>query len=391
MRGDSVPTTRALSGVAPSGGTAPSAKYTLAEPGGGAADWSITKKRWIMGVNLKEIVVKNEISIPQLAGKKLVVDGNNVLYQFLSTIRQADGTALMDSHGKVTSHLNGLFYRTTRLMQSGIKLVFVFDGKAPELKLAERERRAGIKQEAQRLYEKAKEEQNVEEMKKYAMRTSRLTSEMIDEAVELLNALGLPVVRAPSEGEAQAAYMVKNNDVFAEISQDYDCLLFGVPRMVQNLTISERKKKKDKLSYETVKPQITDLQENLKNLGITHDQLICLGMLVGTDYNIGGIKGIGPKKALDLVKKFPSDFAALFDSVKWDEHFPYPWQDVFRLFKEMPVHKDYKLQWNEIDKEKVAFILCERHEFSRLRVDDTLNNLTSSQSKMAQKGLGDFF
>jgi flap endonuclease-1 len=344
-----------------------------------------------MGVNLKEIVVKNEISIPQLAGKKLVVDGNNVLYQFLSTIRQADGTALMDSHGKVTSHLNGLFYRTTRLMQSGIKLVFVFDGKAPDLKLAERERRAGIKQEAQRLYEKAKEEQNVEEMKKYAMRTSRLTSEMIDEAVELLTALGLPVVRAPSEGEAQAAYMVKNGDVFAEISQDYDCLLFGVPRMLQNLTISERKKKKDKLSYETVKPQITDLQENLKNLGITHDQLICLGMLVGTDYNIGGIKGVGPKKALDLVKKFPSDFAALFASVKWDEHFPYPWQDVFRLFKEMPVSKDYKLQWNEIDRDKVVSILCDRHEFSRLRVDDTLNNLTSSQSKMAQKGLGDFF
>jgi flap endonuclease-1 len=344
-----------------------------------------------MGVNLKEIVVKNEISIPQLAGKKLVVDGNNVLYQFLSTIRQADGTALMDSHGKVTSHLNGLFYRTTRLMQSGIKLVFVFDGKAPDLKLAERERRAGIKQEAQRLYEKAKEEQNVEEMKKYAMRTSRLTSEMIDEAVELLTALGLPVVRAPSEGEAQAAYMVKNGDVFAEISQDYDCLLFGVPRMLQNLTISERKKKKDKLSYETVKPQITDLQENLKDLGITHDQLICLGMLVGTDYNIGGIKGVGPKKALDLVKKFPSDFAALFASVKWDEHFPYPWQDVFRLFKEMPVSKDYKLQWNEIDRDKVVSILCDRHEFSRLRVDDTLNNLTSSQSKMAQKGLGDFF
>jgi flap endonuclease-1 len=344
-----------------------------------------------MGVNLKEIVVKNEISIPQLAGKRLVVDGNNVLYQFLSTIRQADGTALMDSHGNITSHLNGLFYRTTKLMQYGIRLVFVFDGKPPELKVAERERRAGIKQEAQRLYEKAKEEQDIEGMKKYAMRTSRLTSGMIDEAIELLNALGLPVVRAPSEGEAQAAYMVKNNDVFAEISQDYDCLLFGVPRMVQNLTISERKKKKDKLSYETVKPQLIELKENLAHLGITQDQLICLGMLVGTDYNIGGIKGIGPKKALDLVRKFPSDFAALFDSVNWNEHFPYPWKDVFRLFKEMPVDARYKLGWKEVDHDKVVGMLCDRHDFSRLRVEDTLNNLTSSQSRLAQKGLGEFF
>jgi flap endonuclease-1 len=344
-----------------------------------------------MGVNLKEIVVKNEISIPQLCGKRLVVDGNNVLYQFISTIRQADGTLLMDSHGSVTSHLNGLFYRTTKLMHYGLKLIFVFDGKPPELKLAERERRAGIKEDAQRMYDKAKEAGNVDDMKKYAMRTSRLTREMMDEAIELITALGIPVIRAPSEGEAQAAYLVKNGDAFAEISQDYDCLLFGVPRMVQNLTISERKKKKDKLAYETVKPQIIELEPNLKQLGIDHDQLIALGLLVGTDYNIGGIKGIGPKKALDLIKKYPSDFNGLFESVKWSEHFSYPWKEVFNLFKEMPVHKDYTLKWDEIDQDKLISLLCDKHEFSRLRVEDTLNNLKSSQSKISQKGLGDFF
>ncbi len=344
-----------------------------------------------MGVNLKDIVVKKEVSLQQLSGKRLVVDGNNVLYQFLSTIRQMDGTPLMDSKGRITSHLNGLFHRTTKIMHYGIKLVFVFDGKAPELKRHESERRAGLKEEAKQLYEKAKSEGNVDDMKKYSMRTSRLTRDMIDEAVDLIHALGVPVVQAPSEGEAQAAYMVKKGDCFAEISQDYDCLLFGVPRMVQNLTISERKKKKDKLSYEIVKPQQLVLDENLEALGISHDQLIVLGILIGTDFNVGGIKGIGPKKALTLIKEHGDDFDSLFKEVKWSEHFSHDWKDVFRLFKEMPVDKDYALSWNPIDREKVMSILCERHEFSEERVKDTLDKLDAAVSKSAQKGLGDFF
>jgi flap endonuclease-1 len=344
-----------------------------------------------MGVNLKDLVVKKEVELRELSGKKLVVDGNNVLYQFLSTIRQPDGTLLMDSEGRVTSHLNGLFYRTTRLMQYGIRLIFVFDGKPPELKHAESMRRAGLKEEAARLYEKAKEAGDTEEMKKYSQRTSRLTREMIDEAAELLAALGIPVIRAPSEGEAQAALLVKNGDAYAEISQDYDCLLFGVPRMVQNLTISERKKKKDKLSYETVKPVVLELKENLSHLELTHDQLIVLGMLIGTDFNIGGIKGIGPKKAYDLVKQYGTDFEGIFAHLKWGDYFAYSWKDVFNLFREMPVETGYSLKWGLPDKAKVVSILCDRHGFSKTRIEETMDKLESATSKIAQKGLGDFF
>jgi flap endonuclease-1 len=344
-----------------------------------------------MGVNLKDILVRKEVSIPQLAGKNLVVDGNNMLYQFLATIRQADGTPLKDSHGNITSHLNGLFHRTTKLMHYGIKPAFVFDGEAPELKRAERERRAGLKKDAQERYDTAKKEGDIDAMKKYGMRTSRLTREMIAEAVELINALGLPVVMAPSEGEAQAAFMVKNGDIYAEISQDYDCLLFGVPRMVQNLTITERKKKKDRLAYETVKPCMLELEENLKHIGISREQLIALGMLVGTDYDVGGIKGIGPKKALDLVKRHGEDFKAMFTEVKWDDNFSYPWTEVFNLFMNMPVKKDYRLQWDAFDQDNVMAILCDKHDFSNIRVQETLRKLDESQAQLAQKGLGDFF
>ncbi|MFQ5475342.1 MAG: FEN1 family endonuclease, partial [Candidatus Nanoarchaeia archaeon] len=186
-----------------------------------------------MGVNIRDLVIKHDISFNGLKDKKFAVDAFNVLYQFLSTIRQRDGSLLTDSRGNVTSHLTGLFSRTTRLMHKGMKLSFVFDGKAPELKLQEQQRRAALKREAIAKHEEASKAGDVENMKKYASRTSRLTPEMIQEAKRLIEALGLPIVQAPSEGEAQAAYMVNKSELYAEISQDYDCLMFGVPRMIQ--------------------------------------------------------------------------------------------------------------------------------------------------------------
>lgn len=343
-----------------------------------------------MGVNLKDILIKKEISVEDLRGKKCVVDAFNVLYQFLATIRQRDGTPLMDSKNRITSHLTGLFNRTAKLMSFGIKLAFVFDGTPPELKKVERQRRAELKKEAELKHKEAVQKKDVDEMKKYAMRTTRLTPEMINEAKELIAALGLPVIQAPSEGEAQAAFMVAQGDIDYEISQDYDCLLFGVPRLVQNLTITERKKMPSKLSYERVTPKLVELRENLDSLGIDNDQLIVVAMLVGTDFNVGGIKGLGPKKALELVKKHGKDFDELFEEARWSEHFDYPWKEVFDLFKNMPVEKDYELRWRPADKEKVMQILVEEHDFSKERVESTLENMEKHKNKQSQKGLGDF-
>jgi len=180
-----------------------------------------------MGINFKDIIVKKEVSFDDLKNKILVIDSFNILYQFLATIRQADGTPLMDSKGRITSHLNGLFYRTTKMMQCSIKPAFVFDGKSPELKHREHERRQGLKKEAQKKFDEAKEKEDTEAMRKYAQRAMSLSREMVDQAKELILALGLPVIQAPSEGEAQAAYIVKKNDAFAVVSQDYDSLLSG--------------------------------------------------------------------------------------------------------------------------------------------------------------------
>jgi flap endonuclease-1 len=182
-----------------------------------------------MGLAIKEILVSKEIDVGDLKGKVLAIDSFNLLYQFLTTIRGPDGSLLTDRSGNVTSHLVGLFSRTTNFMQQGLKPVFVFDGVAPLLKQQERERRAQIKQEAKREYEIAKEREDIEAMKKYASRTTKLTSEMIEDAKQLISMMGLPIVQAASEGEAQAAYIAKQKDAYACVSQDFDSLLYATP------------------------------------------------------------------------------------------------------------------------------------------------------------------
>jgi len=339
-----------------------------------------------MGLSVRDIVISKETEISELQGRVLAVDSFNLLYQFITTIRQRDGSLLTDSNGAVTSHLTGLFSRTANLLQKGLKLIFVFDGEAPDLKAEERKRRADIKKEAQREYEIAKDRGDLEDMKKFASRTSRLTSEMIEEAKKLVSAFGCPVVQAPSEGEAQAAYMTKKGDAYATVSQDFDTLLHGTPRLIRNLSVAGKRKRTGKVGFTTVKPEIITLSENLNKLGIDIDQLIALSMLVGTDYNRGGIKGIGQKRALEIVKKHGKDFDALFSEVEWDKHNDQGWNVVYYLIKKMPVTDDYDLTWNPVNKKAIIELLCDKHDFSKERVDTTLEKFETDQ-----KGLGDFF
>lgn len=342
-----------------------------------------------MGTNLKELLMMREAEIKDFKDKKLAIDSFNILYQFITTIRQRDGTLLKDSQGNVTSHLTGLFSRTTKLMKEGIRPAFVFDGKAPELKKQEREKRRTAKEEAQRSFEKAEAAGKIEEMKKYAARTSRLTHEMVEESKELIRALGLPVIQAPSEGEAQVAHIVNRGDAFGGVSEDYDSLLYGVRNLVKNLTISG--KRKIGASYVTVKPKLINISENLNNLGIDQDQLIILAILVGTDYNPGGIRGIGPKTALKLVRQHGQDFDNVFEEAGWDKNSDILWEEIYHLIKNMKVKDDYLMRWNSVDRDKLHEILVEKHDFSEERVENSINGLIKAEEEKEQKGLGEWF
>src|SRR5215467_8890912 len=254
-----------------------------------------------MGVLLTPIIVKQQIELDSLEHKRLAVDGNGELYQFLALIRLRDGTPLKDSHGRITSHLSGLFYRTTRLIADHrMKLVFVFDGKPPALKSAEIARRRSIKERYDAEHAEALQAGDFAKAYSKATMTSRLSRDMIDEAKELLRLMGIPVIQARSEGEAEASRMASRQLVWAAASKDYDCLLFGAPRLLRFLTISGKEFLPSQGVSRPIVPEVIDTGAMLAEYGITREQLIDLAILVGTDFN-DGVKGIGPKKALKLV------------------------------------------------------------------------------------------
>jgi flap endonuclease-1 len=339
-----------------------------------------------MGLNIAEIIPRKACEFSQLKGKTIAIDAYNAIYQFLSTIRQADGTPLMDNKKRVTSHLSGLFYRNINLLGEGIKLIYVFDGIPPELKYGTNLSRKEAKDEAREKYEQAKKEEDIEKMGKYAKQNVRLTDEIIEDSKKLLDAMGIAVVQAPSEGEAQASEIAKKQ-AYAVGSQDYDSLLFGAPRLIQNLTLARTRKTPSGFIY--ISPEIMELEHVLNSLGINLEQLICLGILVGTDYNPGGIKGIGQKKALDIVRKFrnPVD---IFKSVSLQlekQENKFDWQEIFSLFKNPDVEKKIEIEFPKLDERKIKEILVDEHDFSEERVDNQLEKLREEQDKKKQKTL----
>ncbi len=341
-----------------------------------------------MGVQLGDIVPRQKIELAQLSGKIVAIDAMNSLYQFLAIIRQRDGQPLRDSRGRVTSHLSGLFYRTTNLVELGIHPVYVFDGEPPKLKHRTVRKRIELRAEAAKEWEAALEAGDVEEARKFAQRAGRLTGEMIDGSKKLLDEIGVPWVQAPSEGEAQAAHLVQRGDAWAAGSQDFDSLLFGAPLLVRNLAITGRRKLPGKDAYVEVSPELMQLETTLKELGITREQLVDIGILVGTDYN-EGIKGIGPKKALDLVKKHGSIENILRTELA--EKFEADPLEVREIFLKPNVTGKYEVKWGEPDQEKIKEFLCGEHDFSDARVQGAIDRLLKGKGERKQIKLEQWF
>ncbi|MDA3836595.1 MAG: flap endonuclease-1 [Nanoarchaeota archaeon] len=345
-----------------------------------------------MGLNIREIVSRKEIEFSDLKGKMVCVDAFNTLYQFLSTIRQADGSSLQDEEGNITSHLSGILYRNIALLNEGVKLVYVFDGEPPVLKAKIHKKRTEARELAREKFEEAKQTENVDDMKKYGQQLTRLNDEMIREAKELLEALGICVVQAPGEGEAQAAYLSKQEGVYATVSQDYDSLVFGCPVLIRNLTMS--RKKKTFTGYVDVRPEMIVLQDLLDELGINQDQLICIAVLVGTDYNPKGIPRIGQKKALALVKEYitPEEiFASVKDKIEaLPEEDKFDWEEIFSLFR-APKVTEAELEFPEMNFDKIREILVTRHGFSEERINSQIERLEGLKRAKQQKSLDKWF
>jgi len=336
-----------------------------------------------LGVDLRDIVPRTVIKLEDLGGKSIAVDAYNALYQFLAIIRQPDGTPLKDSSGRITSHLSGLFYRTSNLVELGIRPVYVFDGVPPALKEVEIKRRMRVKEEAAVRYEKALREGRTEEARVYAQATSRLKDYMAEDSKKLLDLMGIPWVQAPSEGEAQAAHLTKRGDSYYCASQDYDSLLFGAPRFVRNVTVSGRRKLPSKNIYVDVIPEVVELQQVLNDSGITYEQLVDVGILIGTDFNPDGIKGLGPKTALKLIR----EYGTLEKAVVHVENaaFPVEPQRIREIFLRPRVTDNYRLKWREPEAEGVVDFMCRGRDFSEDRIRKALERMQKGISKAKGK------
>jgi flap endonuclease-1 len=335
-----------------------------------------------LGVDFKDLVPKTPVKLEDLSGKIIAIDAYNAIYQFLSIIRQPDGTPLKDSMGRVTSHLSGLLYRTSNLVEMGIKPIYVFDGVPPNLKAAEIERRRQVKVEAIASYEKAVIKGDTAKMRMFAQAATSMKDYMQEDSRKLLDLLGLPWIQAPSEGEAQAAFMTKRGDADYCASQDYDSLLFGAPKLLRNVTISGRRKLPSKNIYIDVVPEVIELSKALKECGLIYEQLIDVGILIGTDFNPDGIKGLGPKTALKLIKQYGTLENAL-PYIK-NATFPVEPKCIRDIFLHPQVTDNYKLEWREPEIDDIVDFLCRQKDFSEDRVRKSIEKMMEGTKK--QKG-----
>ena len=333
-----------------------------------------------MGVAIRDIIAdyKTPVSWESLPGVA-AIDANNALYQFLTIIRQPDGTPLMDRRGRVTSHLSGILFRMANFLEKGIKPVYVFDGKPAELKAATIDERRKIRDTAGERWKEALERGDEAEAYKQARSSTRVDKTIIETSKELLGLMGIPIVQAPGEGEAQASYMVMKGEARYVVSQDYDTLLFGAPTLVRNLTVSGKRKIRGRQI--TVSPERIVLADTLAGLQISREQLIEIGILVGTDFN-PGVEGVGAKTGLKLVLK--GEFASKLKE-KLPDFDPAP---VIDMFLHPPVTNDYVLAAGHPDAEGIRKMLCDSYDFSEERVNKAMEGFSV---KAGQKTLESWF
>lgn len=342
-----------------------------------------------MGVNLSDLTEPKSMEMEDLRGKKVAIDTYNIVYQFMSAIRQPDGYPLCDSKGRTTSHLTGLLHRTASLIEAGIEPVFVFDEKPHPLKQATLDGRKERREKAEQEWKDAVERGDMKTAHTKAQQTSRMTDEVKESAKELIRYMGLPIVDAPSDGEQEAAYICRRKDVWATASQDFDSLLFGTPVLLRNLTMTGRRKVPGKDIYREIKTEVIDSEEFLRNLGISREQLVDMCILMGTDFNTG-IKGIGPKKALKLVRD-NGDLESVLRKI--GEDIP-DYQEIRGIFLDYEGSDDYSVEHGPLDRQAVVDMLTS-YDFSADRVNSALDRIESARKeeerKRKQKALDAWF
>jgi flap endonuclease-1 len=343
-----------------------------------------------VGVKIKDLLEIHNIVFGDLKGKLITIDAANALYQFLAIVQPATGTPLMDNKQRVTSHLSGLFYRTINLVEKDIQPIYVFDGKPPKFKAKTIEERREVRENAYQQWKTAIEVGDVETARKFGQSAHRLTREMVEESKKLLDAMGIPIIQAPTEGEAQASSMVGKKNIYAVASQDFDSILFGAPRLVRNLSIAEKRRIPKTDQKINVEPELIISSESFEKLNISREQLIDIAILIGTDFN-NGVKGVGAKTALKLILEYKDLKTVIQEKSLQFEESEEELQEIKNFFLQPQVVEDFAIEFKNPTASAIQKILIDEHQFDPDRVDKGLKRLEKGLSKKQQMKLEKWF
>lgn len=322
-------------------------------------------------------------------GRRIAIDASMTIYQFLIAMKgfeEGQGQELTNEAGEVTSHLLGLWNRSLRMLDNGIKPIYVFDGAPPEMKKAELEERKARAAEATAALEKAIEgEAEDEVLEKLSKRTVRMSKEQVTDCKRLLRLMGLPVVEAPSEAEAQCAELVRGGKAWAVATEDMDALPFGSPILLRHVSFSEAKKR-----------PIAEfrLERILSETGMTIDMFIDLCILLGCDY-CSKIPGIGPQRAFEGIMTHKS-IEAFLESLDQTKH-PLPpnfdYQGARELFKHPPATQasEVKIEFVAPDEAGLMQFLVTEKLFTKERVEKGIAKLKTALVTKTQGRLDAFF
>ncbi|KAL6495028.1 Elongation of fatty acids protein 2 [Orobanche gracilis] len=319
-------------------------------------------------------------------GRKIAIDASMSIYQFLIVVGRSGTDMLTNESGEVTSHLQGMFSRTIRLLEAGIKPVYVFDGTPPDLKKQELAKRFSKRADATEDLNDALETGNKEDIEKFSKRTVKVTKQHNEDCKRLLRLMGVPVIEAPSEAEAQCAALCKTGKVYGVASEDMDSLTFGAPKFLRHL-MDPSSKKIPVMEFEVAKV--------LEELNLTMDQFIDLCILSGCDY-CDSIRGIGGLTALKLIRQHGSIENILENISKERYQIPddWPYQEARRLFKEPSVFTDddqLELKWSPPDEEGLISFLVTENGFNSDRITKAIEKIKAAKNKSSQGRLESFF
>lgn len=334
-----------------------------------------------MGVKLKDLSNPRKTKIENLSGNKIAIDGFNIIYQFLTTIKGPSGEPLMNNKGKITSHLIGLFYRNINFLYNNIEPIYVLDGEPPKLKSILIQKRKEIREKNQEIYLKAIEEGDQEQARRYSHSMIKIDDKILIDCKKILELLGIPYIQAPAEGEATAAYLTELGMADFTVSQDYDALLFGAKKLCRNLTVSGKRRIPRTNRYIDVEPEIIELKEFLRINEINREQLVDIAILIGTDYNPNGFTRIGPKTAIKKIKKY-NKIENIPDIKKELELIDI--NEVRKMFLQPDVIKPDNILKNEIQKEKLISFLCNENDFSEDRILKTIEKLNKVKEQKSE-------